>query len=323
MDFFEVYKLNKEPMNYSQYLNIIEKLNSDYLDLINSREYNLGRRWMKVIRYFKTKQYVELLNLVKRTKIRKYANEKNNAAGVFKTKTTNTWFPESGAKCEVYTCIAGGYDTWKLPIVEPDGVSYTLFTDSLYHMDSMSRIINVNNVVDSEVMEMGDLYKNRYCKMHPFELFPDADYSLYIDGNVQIVSDIRPMLRMASESQCGIAMHSHVARSCIYKEAEACIAMGKGDKFAIENQIEKYKSKGFPKDFGLFEATVIAVDLNNQTAKLILDRWWEEYCLFRKSRDQISFPYVLWKCGYEFTDIGCLGTNVKRNPKFRVLMHAS
>ena len=59
-------------------------------------------------------------------------------------------------------------------------------------------------------------YANRFCKMLRFELFPGYDYAGYIDGNVEIVSDVTALYKIAHESKLGIAMHSHNLRQCIY-----------------------------------------------------------------------------------------------------------
>ena len=76
-------------------------------------------------------------------------------------------------------------------------------------------------------------------------------------------------------------------------------------------------------DFGMVEATIIIVDLNNPIAKKIMDDWWYELLRSHSGRDQLSFPYVLWKNGYHISDVGCLGNNRRRNPKFRTRLHKS
>ena len=67
-----------------------------------------------------------------------------------------------------------------------------------------------------DVCDEWNNYANRFCKMHPFELFPGYDFAVYIDGNVEIVSDVTALYKIAHESKLGIAMHSHNLRQCIY-----------------------------------------------------------------------------------------------------------
>lgn len=95
------------------------------------------------------------------------------------------------------------------------------------------------------------------------------------------------------------------------------ISTGNSEK--IRQQIELYQKEKFPSEFPLFEATVIVVDLKNEHAKVIMDAWWKEFNRSESKRDQLSFPYVIWKLGYSGKDVGCLGTDVKLNPKFRIV----
>jgi hypothetical protein len=160
---------------------------------------------------------------------------------------------------------------------------------------------------------------NRYCKMHPFEIFKDYDYSIYIDGNVQVVSDVRSLCELAHKSKCGIAMHMHPNRNCTYNEAEACIIYKRGNSKKIIEQMEKYKDEEFPENFGFLEATIIVCDLKNPVAKKIMDSWYDEFIRSDSGRDQLSLPYIIWKNGYTIEDIGILGNNLLFNPIFRVL----
>lgn len=157
--------------------------------------------------------------------------------------------------------------------------------------------------------------------MHPFELFPEYDYAVYIDGNVCIASDISALINVPEEGKVGFAMHRHVLRDCIYEEAEACILYGKGSPNQLRKQITQYRLEGFPTKYGMLEATVIFYHLQNKECQALMSEWWNEFIKYGSMRDQIALPYVLWKKGYKISDVGCLGENVYRNSKFQVLSH--
>ena len=140
-----------------------------------------------------------------------------------------------------------------------------------------------------------------------------------MDGNVQVVSDLTALTEIAKCSKIGIAMHKHPARKCAYVEAQVCIASKRGNADAIKKQMERYRKEGFPENFGFCEATVIATDLRNPNAKQIMECWWNEFCNTGSGRDQLSFPYVLWKNGFSINDVGLLGNNILFNPKFRII----
>lgn len=92
---------------------------------------------------------------------------------------------------------------------------------------------------------------------------------------------------------------------------------------AVEILNREYKEKrmGMPEKYGLLEANVIAVDLRNRNAKAIFTMWWEELKKSGSGRDQLSLPFVLWREGFLMGDVGCLGTDVYGNDKFRVVKH--
>jgi hypothetical protein len=158
---------------------------------------------------------------------------------------------------------------------------------------------------------------NRYCKMHPHLLF-GSDFSVYTDGEVQVVSDVAEWCAIARSSKTGLALFTHSMRSSIYEEKRACLILKKGHGEAVAKQVEQYRLEGMPDGIGLFEATVVVADLANEIAKTLLEAWWSEFCRWDSGRDQLALPYVLWKAGYSLDDVGILGLNVWRSPKLRI-----
>lgn len=156
--------------------------------------------------------------------------------------------------------------------------------------------------------------------MHPFELFPNFDLALYIDGSVRVMSDVAELFYKIND-KTGLAMHAHPKRNDVYEEAKACIKSSLGNKKYIKQLIAKYREENFPTKFGLFEATVIAIDLHNKKALEIMNKWWEEFLKSKTGRDQLILTYVLWKLNYSYDDMGILGENLAANAKFRRTSH--
>jgi hypothetical protein len=65
----------------------------------------------------------------------------------------------------------------------------------------------------------------------------------------------------------------------------------------VKSQINFYQSVGMPPYFGLYEMGCYIRKVNQITIDFGL-AWFEQVCKF-SSRDQISFPFVLWN--YEET----------------------
>lgn len=220
-------------------------------------------------------------------------------------------FPKS--KVVVYSCIWGPYDKIAEPLYYNPAIDYILVTDQEVPASSKWSKMNFPNVglLDS----MGPSAVNRYCKMMPHVLFPDYDYSIYIDGNIQIVTDLMPLIADLGEHTIGI--HSYPV-DCIYNMKNAIIAGKKATKESLDCQIKNYKREGFPKHYGAFECNVLVRKHNDNDIIKLMESWWEEYISTSSKRDQISLPYVLWKSNKTADFIYSLGPDVRLNPRFQL-----
>uniref|UniRef100_UPI004055CFEE glycosyltransferase domain-containing protein n=1 Tax=Acetatifactor sp. TaxID=1872090 RepID=UPI004055CFEE len=297
---------------------IIEELNNELVDIYNSREYRLGKNILALKNYifnFDIKGIHKLLR-------DKYAFYKVKKQYSIKEREIfcNTLKETYEKKIVVYTCIVGNYDVFNSPISNIwSNVDFVLFTDMEYE--------NINGwevySIPEEIRELkNNTLINRYIKMHPYKFFGDKyDYSIYVDGNVKIVGDPYTFLGAAKQSVIGTAMYIHKERDCAYDEEKVCELYGKGNKKNMREQITRYSQAGFPQHFGLFEATMIVTDLNKNEAENLLHLWWEEFVYSKSYRDQISFPYVLWKNEIELQSIGKLGNNILEDTRVRVVHH--
>ena len=298
-------------MNKKNEENTVEMINKEYIKILYSKEYRLGKRIYKIKNSLKNMDFKNLINYLIAFKTQKKLNKISNGYSIeeIKYNTGNKKYNNYA----VYTCITNNYDK----IFEPYflNTDYFLFTDNLI-LDENS-IWKKKNIPDKIKKFKGNKI-NRYCKMHPFELLDGYDFSIYIDGNVQVVSDISGLCDIAKESKCGIAMHQHPNRNCTNIEAKACEICHRGNIEKIHKQMMKYRKEKFPEKFGFCEATIIVCDLKNPVAKKIMSDWYDEFCKSESERDQLALPYVIWKNGYNMSDIGNLGNNLLFNPLFRI-----
>ncbi len=301
-------------MNESEYMKKIEELNLEIIKLKTSKEYSTGKKIIKIGQYLKNLQIKKFINKIQESKnIKKYSHEEedNNYCRIEKDCDTKP-------KIAVYTCITGNYDKEILePYIKVDNIDFYLFTDDVKQKSENWIIKPIPKQIDENY---NNILKNRYIKMHPCELFKEYDYSIYIDGNVQVMSDLTELV-FSVNHKIGIAMHRHQFRDCICDEIEVCKIKKKGNYNEMKMQVKEYIDKGFPKKFGMLEATIIVTQLKNEVAKKFLDDWWSEFVSSDSLRDQISLQYVVWKNKFKINDIAVLGNNLYRNPKFRVNIH--
>ena len=296
--------------------NNIEKINEKRIEIYNSNEYKIGSMIVKMKNLLKKLQILKLFKLIVRhNKIEKLSLQNTNEYGIIKKNNDN--FLQK--KIVVYTCITGNYDNIIEPLFISNNIDYIMFTDNKEKITSSWQIKNLCGY--KELKKMNQIEKNRFIKMNPGFFFEKKyDYSIYIDGNIEVVSDIRKLINCVNYDY-GIAMHKHRNRNDIYKEFEVCKLLRKGNIQQMSKQIVSYKKNGFPKNYGMLEANVIVVDLNNKKAKLIMKQWWDEFRKSKSERDQISLIYILWKNKISVNNIATLGSDVYKNSIFYIESH--
>ena len=228
---------------------------------------------------------------------------------------------DSAKRVVIYSCVVGNYDHLMPPVWRAENIDYVLYLES--ERDEPVEGWEVRPIPDAVRRMSGDvpIDINRYIKFHPYELFEGTyDACIYVDGNVQPVSDLSYYAELIDPT-VGIALHHHHCRSSIADEVTACIAQAKGNVPKMREQVERYVSNGYPLDYGLLECNVIAADLHNQTGKRVFSDWWDEFRLSGSGRDQLALPYVLWKRGIRYDAVATLGHNVRDDTKILVYPH--
>lgn len=186
----------------------------------------------------------------------------------------------------VYTVNFGGYDLLQSCPEKSEEIDYICYTDNKNLSSKNWQIRYVDT--DSEKDNI-----NRKYKFFPNLYLPEYEYSIYVDGNIAINKDlIKLFIKYSNLSN--IAVLEHKYRSCLYEEAYACIAAGKGVKEKIQETICKYKSRGYPDQNGLYEMGVIFRKTMSPEVIALMTTWWQEFSI-GAGRDQISFPYACWE----------------------------
>jgi TOD1/MUCI70, glycosyltransferase-like domain len=210
----------------------------------------------------------------------------------------------------VYTAIYGDYDTLK-PIPEQDvACDYVCFTDNpllrnpgswsvIYTpvlLDQHPRIrARFFKVLHDRVFKQARLAYPLSILQRLFRKRTRYDYTVWIDGSIQVknsafVREFTDHVRLS-----GWSMFLHPDRSCIYAEAEVSKTMAKYREQPIGEQIEAYRTEGYPVDNGLMATGLIARSTSADLSA-INERWWIENMQWTY-QDQISLPVVLWRLG--------------------------
>lgn len=201
-------------------------------------------------------------------------------------------------KIAIYTCIVGDYDQISEPLWIENDCDYYIISDRKPERETVFKYLDICDYLPDDVKD--NTRKNRYIKINAHKIFPQYRYSIYVDGNIVIKKGITKCIENLPKSRIGVAGESYW--DSVYIEGLRCIESKFDDKEFIMKQIEKYWLEGMPEHFGSFLCNVLAREHNHPNCVKLMEEWWEQLKRYSR-RDQISFPYVLWKNGYTKEDI--------------------
>lgn len=190
----------------------------------------------------------------------------------------------------IYTVITGGYDNLiEQPSVK--GYDFVCFTDN----PNLKSITWQIRPLPEGLEGLTSVKQQRNIKILAHKYLPEYDFSIYIDGNVQIIGDVNKFVKENCQKSKGyVFIGKHPDRDCIYEEAKACIYAKKGDSHQMADQVVAYHKEGFPLHYGLTQTCIILRYHNNENCKRLMELWWNEV-KEKSHRDQLSLHYCLWK----------------------------
>lgn len=230
------------------------------------------------------------------------------------TKKSN-YFSED--RIAIYTSIFGAYDTIIEPEYVPDNCDFYIITDQNIDGESAWKKITVDLDAYGLTNE-SNVIKNRFFKMFPDKIFPNYKYSIYVDGNIRISTDLTEFIH--GMNQYGVKLHNHFRRNCVFKEIEACLEWRKDTYENLSMHKEYLLKAGMPREYGLLEAPMIVREHRNPLCIKLMQEWWDEFLKCSK-RDQISLPYVLWKNNIRVSELALLGNDVNSNYAIQIVKH--
>ncbi|KAF8391344.1 hypothetical protein HHK36_023648 [Tetracentron sinense] len=211
----------------------------------------------------------------------------------------------------VASAIFGNYDIIQQPKNISDAakknVCFYMFVDEeteaymknssaldIRKMVGLWRIVVVRNLPYTDARRNGKVPKLLLHRM-----FPNARFSIWIDGKLELVVDPYQILeRFLWRNNATFAISRHYRRFDVFEEAEANKAASKYDNASIDYQVEFYKREGLtsyseaklPITSDVPEGCVIIRE-HIPITNLFTCLWFNEVDRFT-SRDQISFSTV-------------------------------
>lgn len=190
----------------------------------------------------------------------------------------------------VYTSAIGNYDWILQPRVRPDGVDFLRFSDRkpwrLGHW--------AHRDLPPLPAACSERLMTRLPKLCPHEVLPDHDIVVWIDGNIEVIGDLTPLLEQFVSLGTDVAMFPHPKGRTVSEEIDFAI---KAEKIlpeffdAADQQRIRYREEGVS-DEKIVEASIIFYRLPSDALRMAGEKWWGELATYTQ-RDQISQPFAM------------------------------
>jgi len=190
----------------------------------------------------------------------------------------------------VVTSITGDKDILVDPEITFRNCFYLAFVDKVNHE------LNVwNQVKNHDYSNIDSLKHRRNAKvakilMTRFFMNEAIEYIIWHDGTHQLAVDPEEIIKEYGDAD--MYVFKHAQRRCLYQEANEIINVKLDNPDLVKQQLNFYQSVGMPPYYGLYEMGCYIRKVNQNTIDFGL-AWFEQLCKF-SSRDQVSFPFVLW-----------------------------
>lgn len=191
-------------------------------------------------------------------------------------------------KLVIYTAFTGDYDTLKEPDVIDENCDYICFSDNP-NLES-----DFWNIIPMEESILDNNRKAKQYKLLPHKYLNDYKYSFWIDGSFKIKGSIREYIYKNIKLNSKMLVPVHTERDCVYDEYDASKIIPRYPRAVMEEQVEFYRSQGFPKNYGLGVMGALFRQHNHPDVVKVMNDWWDENIKYT-NQDQLSFAYVCWK----------------------------
>lgn len=190
---------------------------------------------------------------------------------------------------EIYTCITAGYDDLKKqPMAK--GVRYTAFVEGVTLPRPPWNRLPV--VADADV---DPTRRARQMKVLAHRSFPQAEYSLWIDGCFRLEPSffqtaLPRWLALFTEGGPELLTFQHTEHDCTYQHARRILEVGTDAERIVNAQMQRYRQAGLPEHAGMVQTNIL-LRRHTPAVEWFNERWWQEIRSGSR-RDQLSFVYA-------------------------------
>ena len=194
----------------------------------------------------------------------------------------------------IYTCITGQYDNACAHVYVDDTWEYVMFTDNQYLL-GLGQYLHWN--IRPLVYKKNTNVKNaRWHKINAHKLFPTYDYSLWVDGNIVIMTaDFFTRINRFIDNNIHLCIPTHPVRQCIYDEAAVIKDLHIDNACTVNHEMFVLRCWRYPRNNGLNETCIMLRQHNAPPVRRMQKIWWRMVRDYSK-RDQLAYNWAAWRC---------------------------
>lgn len=190
----------------------------------------------------------------------------------------------------VYTCQIGGRDWIHGPRVIPHGVDFLRFADRKpFRLKGWQHraLTEAPGARTARIV-------SRFPKLRPHDTLQGYDIAVWIDGSVEVIGDLTPLLQAFARSQANVGFFPHPSGRTVAEELDFAMKTSRIPADMHETAIRqraRYAAAG-TLECRIVEATIIFYRLPNAALRKAGEAWWQEVTIYTE-RDQVSQPYAM------------------------------
>lgn len=141
------------------------------------------------------------------------------------------------------------------------------------------------------------VWKQKY-KILCHEIWPEYDYSIYLDPDIVVLGNLREFAAVYGEGHSFLGFPL-LKEECLYEDISYTDMVDDDENISIRRKIFQYEKEGYPRYHGLLDGRVMIRSHKDEKLCQVLELWWRECQEAGWYADHI-FHYAAWKLQYFF-----------------------
>gem|GEM_PF-2651165 len=206
-----------------------------------------------------------------------------------RVRNYNKQKPLRKAKVICYSIINDRSDYVIIPETIVDEWDYAVFSNRAIEGD------HIFDVYPPLLNHANHLLSVNYLKTHPHILFPQYEYSVWLDPGILVRgSHLQVTIESCVHNESLVMLNVHSNFGTMQQRLEKCLQSLGSSKDILKKQILKYYEEGLPENVLFYNTGVVIRHHMSPEVIEMNEAWWKEILEGIKS-DQLSLPYIIWK----------------------------